>query len=472
MMKRYLSTILILLGTLQWSAAQQRKINAANEDTAEWRYEIQNEAVGDGNTALVCVYSFSKDVQVAREQCLKNAVHGLIFRGAPGKDATVKTLAPLVADPSAEVAHEGFFRELFRDGGQYRRYATVASSDGVGSVVKVGKEYKVRVYVTVQYADLRRLLESQGILKSMQEAAENIHPRIIVAPSDAWCIEHGYFVEVDRFGQQKRLPDYRAALQGDQDLSSVITEIGALMKERGFDLVLLEESLKRVEKTAAEDEARALDNQEAGMGGIRKTNLERLRETVTADFWVKVGWSVKNMGPRAAVNFSIVSFDAYSDRQIAASQGSGMPVMRSALDVTAQLRAEAAANIEQFNRQLMATFEDIQANGRIVTLSCKCVEGSEYDFESEVDGGAYVSDIIEDWVADHALNGKYAPSKVSTNEMMFDEVRMPLVNERGRPMQASRWIRGLKSELKSKYDLSIRCDVEGKGNITVVLGAE
>ncbi len=466
-MKKYLLTILAVLGLLQWAPAQQRKINAANEDTEEWRYTIQNEAVGDGNTALVCVHSYSKSIEVAREQCLKNAIHGLIFRGAPGKDATVKGLAPLVNNSAVEHEHSDFFQNLFRDGGEYRRYATVASSEGVGSVVKKGKEYDVRVYVTVQYADLRRRLEQEGILVSMGEVAETILPRVIVVPSDEWCITRGYYVEVDRFGPKVKQPDYRAALLGERDLLSVIVEIGSLMKERGLDLDLLEENLKRIEKIAAEEEAREMDGNK-----VKKTNLERLRETVKADFWIKVSWSVKNLGPRAAVDFTIVGVDAYSDRQVAAGQGSSMPVMRSALNVTSHLRTAVAANIEQFNRQLMTTFEDILANGRIVTINCICTDAADFDYETELDGGAYVADVIEDWVADNALNGKYSLSNTSTNNMSFDEVRMPLQDTRGRTLPASRWIRGLKSDMKNRYNLPIAVDVEGKGNITVTLGAE
>lgn len=467
-MKRLLLTIFAVLGLLQWGSAQQRKIDLANEDTEDWRYTIQNEAVGDGNTALVCVHSYSKNIEVAREQCLKNAIHGLIFRGAPGKDATVKGLAPLVSDSAVEQEHSDFFRNLFRDGGEYRRYATVASSEGVGSVVKKGKEYDVRVYVTVQYADLRRLLEKEGILVSLDKVTASIQPRIIVVPSDEWCITRGYYVEVDRFGQKKKLPDYRAALLGERDLSSVIVEIGSLMKERGLDLDLLEENLKRVEKVAAEEVARGMD----GNGSVRKTTLERLRETVTADFWIKVSWSVKNMGPRAAVDFTIVGVDAYSDRQVAAGQGSSMPVIRSALNVTSHLRTAVAENIEQFNRQLMSTFKDIQANGRIITVNCICMDTADCNYETELDGGAYVADAIEDWVADNAFNGKYSLSSSSTNQMSFDEVRMPLQDARGRTLPATRWIRSLKSEMKNRYNLALTVDVEGKGNITVTLGAE
>ena len=472
-MKKMFWALVALLFVGLSAQAQQHKIKVANEDTAEWRYELQNEGAGDDATVLVCVYSYSKNVDVAREQCLKNAIHGLIFRGAPGKDSSVKTLAPLVPSAEAMQQHKAYFTQLFQDGGDYRRFATVASAGGVGGVVKQGKEYKVRVYVTVHYSDLRRSLEDAGIIEPMINVAEDIMPKIIVIPADEWCISNGYYTEVDRFGVQTKLPDYRKALQSDPLLLNVLVQIGGLMKERGFDLVLLEESLKRIETQAAEYAARSQDAIEAGTGvGIQKTNYERLRESVQADFWIKVNWHVTPLGPRAALDFMLQGVDAYSDKQIAASQCSCAPVMRSALDVPSQLRAEATANIEQFNRQLLETFLDIRKNGRVITLTCKVDGISEVNYDSEVNG-AYLSDVVEDWVADNAFNGKYVLGSTSTNVMIFDEIRIPLKHaHNNRPVQVSRWIRGLRTHLLKDYSVPSKIDVQGKGTVTLLLGVE
>lgn len=71
--------MLVLLPAMLF-AGQKNKTKKANAETAAWRYEIQNEAVGADNTVLVRVWSYSKSVDVARKQALKNAVHGLISR--------------------------------------------------------------------------------------------------------------------------------------------------------------------------------------------------------------------------------------------------------------------------------------------------------------------------------------------------------------------------------------------------------
>ncbi len=295
-----------------------------------------------------------------------------------------------------------------------------------------------------------------------------IQPCIIVVPADNWCIERGYYVEVERHGKIEKHPDYRAALQGERDLSSVIIKIGSLMKERGMDLTLLEENLKRIEKEAAEDDARGMD----GNGTVKKTTLERLRETVTADFWIKVSWEELMKGALAYIDFGMWAFDAYSDKQVTEAQGCSDPVPSSELNVAAHLRVTVAKHIEQFNRQLMTTFEDIQANGHIVRITCKRMDTSDYDFNTELDGNAYVGGVIEDWVTDNAFNGINKLENMSTNHMLFREVRMPLKDSSGRPLSAMRWIRGLKNEMKNRYNIPISIDIEGMGNITVTLSGE
>lgn len=89
--------MLVLLPAMLF-AGQKNKTKKANAETAAWRYEIQNEAVGADNTVLVRVWSYSKSVDVARKQALKNAVHGLIFKGGGGQQR------PLEACPRTQAA--------------------------------------------------------------------------------------------------------------------------------------------------------------------------------------------------------------------------------------------------------------------------------------------------------------------------------------------------------------------------------
>lgn len=148
--------------------SQKKKIKKANEDTAQWRYEIEALDVGTQGTCLVKVWSYSKKPEVASSQSRKNAVHGVIFKGIPAKDR-IPGKKPLVQNASAEAEHADFFKNFFADGGAFMRYVTLTNNGAIeaGDVMKIGKEYKVGVNVTVNYSELRKALEDAGVIKKL-----------------------------------------------------------------------------------------------------------------------------------------------------------------------------------------------------------------------------------------------------------------------------------------------------------------
>lgn len=148
--------------------SQKKKIKKANEDTAHWRYEIEAVEVGVQGTCLVKVWSYSKKPNIAASQARKNAVHGIIFKGIPAKNR-IPGKKPLVQNPSVEAQQADFFKSFFSDNGDYMRFVTLTNNGAIaaGDVMKVGKEYKVGVNVTVNYSDLRKALEEAGVVKKL-----------------------------------------------------------------------------------------------------------------------------------------------------------------------------------------------------------------------------------------------------------------------------------------------------------------
>ncbi|MBK6626778.1 MAG: hypothetical protein IPJ87_14870 [Flavobacteriales bacterium] len=139
----------------------------ADKDTEQWRYELEAVNTGGQGTYQVKVWSYSKNATVATEQAKKNAVHGVVFRGFPGKDR-VPGQNPLCG-PNLEQEHADFFREFFKDGGKYMKFVQVTNGGMVaeGDRLKVGKEYKIGVIVSVDAANLRKDLEAAGICKGL-----------------------------------------------------------------------------------------------------------------------------------------------------------------------------------------------------------------------------------------------------------------------------------------------------------------
>lgn len=165
-MKHLLLSGLLLFAYVHTSAQARAK---ADRDTDQWRYEIECVNQGIHGTYQVKVWSYSKKPHVAIEQTKKNAVHGVVFKGYPSNQRKCTEQKPLARDPEAEKTFAEFFQKFFDDGGDYMKYVSVSSdgTPGPGDIMKVGKEYKVGIIVSVSKDELRKYLEDQKIIKGL-----------------------------------------------------------------------------------------------------------------------------------------------------------------------------------------------------------------------------------------------------------------------------------------------------------------
>jgi hypothetical protein len=63
-----------------------------------------------------------------------------------------------------------FFDNFFADGGKYMKFVNVTGDGSVAAEdkLKVGKEYKIGVVVSVNVAGLRKDLEAAGIIRGLK----------------------------------------------------------------------------------------------------------------------------------------------------------------------------------------------------------------------------------------------------------------------------------------------------------------
>lgn len=151
------------------SNAQLNKQKKANEDTEEWKYEIECVGIGKPGTKVIKVWSYSKNVKVATGQAKKNAVHGIIFQGYTGGGQGCTNQKPLVSDPAVEQQKAEFFKNFFADGGKYMKFVS-ESGDATPEVIGVklkGYKYKSGVVVVVNSDALRKDLEAAGIIRGL-----------------------------------------------------------------------------------------------------------------------------------------------------------------------------------------------------------------------------------------------------------------------------------------------------------------
>lgn len=303
-----------------------------------------------------------------------------------------------------------------------------------------------------------------GIVMPILAFSQAKKPTLMVVPSDLYCTQHGYMQSFNNQGMTENVPDYKRALQNDPQLLTGITVIGQMMADRGFPLKLMEQELKSLNEESAED---ALLTSKSG-ADIAESPVDRLKKKSKSDIILQVTWLVNRAGPKYSLTFNLLGIDAYTNKQIAACQGTGAPTFSAELPV---LIEESIANhLETFTTQLQNHFDDMFENGREITLRVKKWDDSEWDLESEFDG-TELSDIIEDWISANTVKGRFNTTDATENFMYFEQVRIPLFDQNQRAMDARRWTRGLINKLKT-LGVPAKLMMKGLGQATIVIGGK
>ena len=193
-------------------------------------------------------------------------------------------------------------------------------------------------------------------------------PTLMVVPSDAWCIQNGYYTEIDDIGTTKKVPDYQQALQSDMNLKLAIATINDLMAEREFPLQDMEQTLKNIELNNAT--MNAVTSKEGN--SMAESVYDRMTRTAKTDIVLELTWNITSQGPKNTLTYILEGKDAYTGKSIGGANGTSLPSM--AADVPTLLREAVVANIDNFNNRLQAHFDNMFEDGREVSLQINVFE--------------------------------------------------------------------------------------------------
>lgn len=289
-------------------------------------------------------------------------------------------------------------------------------------------------------------------------------PTIMVVPSDVWCNKNGYMMEFDNQGTKVKIPDYKKAFQENSDLLVVISKLNGLMADRGFPLKNMESALKTLESESAEN---AMLSSKSG-AGVQESPIDKLKKTAKADIIMQVTWTLNTTGPKKSVTFNLQGLDAYTDKQIATATGTGAPSFSVELPVL--LEESVLAHIDNFNASLQKHFDDMFENGREIIVRIKKFDSWSGDLEEEYDG-TELSSILEEWMANNTVKGRFSTTDATENMMLFEQVRIPLYDAKGRATDARGFLKGLQDFLKNApYSIPNKLMMKGLGQAVIVLG--
>lgn len=290
-------------------------------------------------------------------------------------------------------------------------------------------------------------------------------PTLMVMPSDAWCNEHGYMQDYENLGTTEKVPDFKAALSTDKQLNAVISKINSLMADRGFPLKDLQQTLKTINHDAAED---ALISSKAG-SAVAESPLDRLRRRAKPDIIMELDWTVNTTGPKSTVTYSLRALDAYSNKQVAGTEGTGKGSFSAEIPVL--LEEAVQDHMDEFCERLQNHFDDMLQNGREISLVMKVFDnGSGLDFEKEY-GDEELNEVIDNWLSDNCVNHRFSKSDATETTLIYEQVRIPLYKDNGQAMDTYAFARNLARFFKAApYNIPIKTVNKGLGKCELIFG--
>jgi hypothetical protein len=256
--------------------------------------------------------------------------------------------------------------------------------------------------------------------------------------------------------------EYEAAFREDAELYSVANKIGEIMAANGYPVKDYMQEYKSLMDEHVEEEV-VMSN--AGYM-LEETPLDMLRSRVKYDIELRVDWMVHQEKNSRSVSVSIAAIDTYSNKQVAAANGT----CNAADKIIARLIEDALnKQMDGFTQQLNNHFTDLTNNGREITLQIRVWDSGSITLEDENAEGVALIDMISSWVEDNTVAGAFNLTSNTDSRAKFEQVRIPMLNAKGRAMDARMFANQLRQYLKTQ-GVDSKIMNKGLGEATLILG--
>lgn len=293
--------------------------------------------------------------------------------------------------------------------------------------------------------------------------AQQKKPTLMILPSDNWCTQRYFMTSFDNQGETVQVPNYQQAFMEDTELPQVISKVGGVLTNLGYSLKDAEQELKNIKTRTAEDN---LTMSKSG-AELSESPLDMLKRRIKSDIVIQLWWKINKEANGKSVSFTLEAFDSYTSKRIATSTGTGAASNES---TPMMLEKAVLANVKEFDKQLDKWYGDQQKNGREISLTIRCWDSWGNDLETEYDGEE-LTDCIQNWLRGHTVNGVFNLSDGTENFAQFEQVRIPLYDDKGSSMDARAFATQLRKYLqKEPFGITAKVMQRGLGEAIIVLG--
>ncbi len=178
------------------------------------------------------------------------------------------------------------------------------------------------------------------------------------------------------------------------------------------------------------------------------------------DIYVEVEAQVVETSRGNSVTVILNAFDAFSGHSLANGFGHSPKFYTQNFEKLSEKALDTF--LGEFVISTKTALEDLEKNGRSITLNIGIEKGVEMDMDSEIgDSGNLLSDTIESWLEKNAYQSRFNIQGITATKMIVNEVKIPKIDAKTkRNYRPSTFAKALLEYLKS---LGIECsrDVQG-----------
>ncbi len=300
-----------------------------------------------------------------------------------------------------------------------------------------------------------------AVLALAQQAKK---PTIMILPSDNWCNQRYFMTNFSDQGNMVKVPNYQQAFLEDTELGQVISKVGVVLTSLGYSLKNAEQEIKSLNVKQTEDNVTMSKTSGAS---LVESPLDILKRRIKSDIVIQIWWKLNRETSGRSASFTLEAFDAYTNKRIATSTGT----TKASKDAVPVLLEKAVQkHIKPFDKQMEEWFADQQRNGREITLTVRCWDNWDKDLENKY-GGDELTDCVQSWLQKNCVNGAFNLIDGTKSFAQFEQVRIPLLDEKGQAMDARAFATKLRKHLQQPpYNITSKVIIRGLGEAVLILG--
>lgn len=220
--------------------------------------------------------------------------------------------------------------------------------------------------------------------------------------------------------------DVRKVLDMDGDRRLAIAKVKEAFDNRGFSTIDFVAKLK-------ETETRQVFTSE------NLTDIKtQIIEFSGAEIYIEVDVQKQYSGTGNSANVVLTGYDASTGASLANKVA--MSEKFHTQDFARLINRAVEATMEDFLNVLQGKFTDIVENGRLVAIEFDIAADSDLRMSTDIPGQSMaLSDVLEIWIEEKALNGNYHLQGSSDVKVIFDQVRVPFRDKNGNNISTSKF---------------------------------